>query len=72
MSYDEVRIAEVRQVVHVRLKRGTGATEDPVRLISQFWSFEGELLAEQDPCCIPTFVGLDKTEQYPLASGRRE
>lgn len=29
--------------------RGKGTQEDPMRRITQYWSCEGELLAEQDP-----------------------
>jgi len=31
------------------LRRGKGVEGDPVRLIKQYWSMEGDLLAEVDP-----------------------
>jgi hypothetical protein len=41
---------EVIQVVRTRLEhRGTGSVEEPHRLLEQFWSLDGELLAENDP-----------------------
>lgn len=43
--------AEVIQVIRTDLmRRGDSASNlDPVRLVEQFWSLEGELLAENDP-----------------------
>lgn len=43
--------AEVIQVIRTTLtRRGAGKdASDPVRVITQFWSLDGELLAEADP-----------------------
>lgn len=41
--------AKVIQVVETISIRGNGSDTDPVRAVKQFWSFEGELLAENDP-----------------------
>jgi hypothetical protein len=39
---------EVIQVVRTRLlRRGDGKT-DPIRIVTQYWSLDGELLAEVD------------------------
>jgi hypothetical protein len=41
---------ELIQVVRTRLlRRGKGILGDPVRIITQYWSVDGELLAEVDP-----------------------
>lgn len=41
---------EVIQVIRTRiLRRGDGTPENPIRRIDQFWTFEGQLLAEDDP-----------------------
>ena len=41
--------AEVVPVVHTVSIRGTGITQDdPVRQVHQYWSTDGELLAEKD------------------------
>jgi hypothetical protein len=32
------------------LRRGEGVTGDPIRIIIQYWSLDGVLLAEVDPC----------------------
>ena len=48
--------AKVIQVIETLSLRGRGTEEDPVRAISQYWNFEGELLAERDPC----FTGKDE------------
>lgn len=44
-----VKDVEVIQVVRTRLRtRGEGVQGDPIRAIEQFWSLDGELLAEND------------------------
>lgn len=41
--------ARVIQVIETTLlRRGKGVEDDPVRCITQYWSTEGELLAEVD------------------------
>lgn len=40
--------AKVIQVIQTVSKRGIGTKEDPVRDITQYWDFEGKLLAEYD------------------------
>ena len=44
--------AELIQVIKTTLtRRGEGVPqEDPVRIITQYWSTDGKLLAEVDPC----------------------
>lgn len=42
------RLAEVVQVIHVLATRGDGTDENPIRLVRQFWSLDGTLLAESD------------------------
>jgi len=47
MPYDCARVIQVVQTT--LLRRGEGKSEgDPVRVIEQFWSLDGELLAEND------------------------
>jgi hypothetical protein len=42
--------ARLIQVIHTRLKRrGDGTKDAPVRILEQYWSVDGELLAEVDP-----------------------
>jgi hypothetical protein len=44
--------ARVVQVIRTDLsRRGTGksADNDPIRVVTQYWDFEGNLLAEDDP-----------------------
>lgn len=57
---------EVIQVVRTRLmRRGRGLnSDDPIRIITQYWSLEGELLAEVDPH--PTIV---QTRVFQSVSG---
>ena len=42
--------ARVIQVVETKSVRGTGTEEDMSRLVTQYWDFDGNLLAENDPC----------------------
>jgi hypothetical protein len=41
-------LVEVVTLIHVRSTRGDGTEENPVRGIVQFWSLEGELIAEAE------------------------
>lgn len=42
--------AKVIQVIETVSLRGKGTEEDPCRVVHQYWTFEGEMLAENDPC----------------------
>lgn len=48
-SHKRIHSAKVVQVVEVQAVVGKGTEEDPNRVITQYWSLEGELLAERDP-----------------------
>jgi hypothetical protein len=49
--YKEV---EVMQVIRTRLlRRGTGKEPSPIRIIEQYWTMEGDLIFEVDPCPAP-------------------
>lgn len=39
----------IREVIEVMATRGAGVPGNPVRLVTQFWSRDGQLLAERDP-----------------------
>lgn len=41
--------AKVISVVVTEAIAGRGTDEDPVRTVKQYWSFEGDLLAINDP-----------------------
>ena len=41
--------AEVIQVIRTTATIGKGNEEDPCRIVIQYWSLEGKLLAEHDP-----------------------
>ena len=50
-SYSPEKEVEVIRVVRTTLMiRGEGNEKDPIRRIEQFWSLDGKLLAENDPC----------------------
>lgn len=41
--------AQVIQVIVTENARGEGVAGDPIRLVREFWSLDGRLLAEVDP-----------------------
>ena len=41
--------ARVIQVIETKARVGRGTEQDPNRVVTQYWSFEGELLAFDDP-----------------------
>lgn len=51
--------ARVRQVIETELeKRGDGTEQSPVRIVRQYWSVEGDLLAAVDPQLAPVLGEL--------------
>jgi len=42
-------MARVMHVIETFDRRGRGTQDDPVRMVRQFWSLEGDLLMEHDP-----------------------
>lgn len=44
---DSVRVL---QVIETKAMRGEGTEKDLCRCVTQYWDFEGNLLAENDPC----------------------
>lgn len=43
-------LARVMQIIETKSLRGEGTNEDVCRIVTQYWDFEGNLLAEKDPC----------------------
>lgn len=43
-------VARVIQVIETKSIRGNGTDNDMCREVTQYWDFEGNLLAENDPC----------------------
>lgn len=41
--------AKVLSVIEIKCSRGAGSKMNPVRNVSEYWSFDGEKLAENDP-----------------------
>lgn len=42
------KLAKQIVVIYTQTLRGEGVEENPLRLIDQYWSLDGELLAEKD------------------------
>lgn len=44
-----IRSAQVIQVIRTESKAGAGTEDDPNRIVTQYWSTDGKLLAVHDP-----------------------
>lgn len=44
-----VQHAQVIEVIAVAVNRGAGTEKDPVRIVNQYWSLDGRMLAETEP-----------------------
>lgn len=45
---ESVNSARVIQVIETKSTRGKGTDADPVRHVTQYWDFEGNLICEKD------------------------
>ena len=55
MDMDNAKLVTV--IVTTLTRRGTGKTSDsPIRVVTQYWSLDGDLLSEVDPCPPETLV----------------
>lgn len=59
---DEVKI--VKMIKTTLLRRGKGVEGDPIRIIEQYWDFDGKLLFEYDPF-------LKELKRYFLSEAER-
>lgn len=48
MTNNNIWQARLISVIEVMAKHGTGTTEDPVRIVTQYWDTDGNFLAEKD------------------------
>lgn len=44
-----IESAKVIQVIEIKSARGSGKPEQPVRIVTEYWSLDGKALAENDP-----------------------
>lgn len=51
--------ARVIQVIETKSIRGTGTSNDICRGVVQYWDFDGNLLAEKDPCITESEIQED-------------
>lgn len=50
MNVEEHKTVELIQVIRTRMAiRGQGTSDDPQRVVTQYWTLDGKLLAESDP-----------------------
>lgn len=40
--------AKVIRVIETKAMKGSGTGDDPVKIVTQYWNFDGKLLAESD------------------------
>lgn len=53
-----INYAKVIKVIETKSLRGSGTEKDPCRIVTQYWDFKGNLLAEADQ-------ETKETEQFP-------
>jgi hypothetical protein len=51
-------------VIEVQTGRGKGVEADIFRVVTQYWSFDGFLLAEHDPCSTSLFAVEPKKTKF--------
>ena len=56
--------AQVIQVIKTESMRGEGTQEDLCRIVKQYWDFDGNLLAENDPCAKENGGGIGGGENF--------
>ncbi len=61
--------AKAIQVIVTQALAGAGVDGDPIRNVTQYWSMEGELLAERDPVGAATIQESPK-QAAPVASAK--
>lgn len=67
----DVNSARVISVIETKAVRGEGDEDDPCRVVTQYWDFEGNLLAENDPIsnCINS---MPAEEELALLGDRKK
>ena len=65
-----VKGAKVIQVIETKAMRGLGTEKDPARVVTQYWDFDGNFLAEMDlEACAPLVVHEIKAIKESMISG---
>lgn len=60
---DKMDTVKVMQVIETTIaRRGEGIKDSPVRIVTQYWTMEGKMIFEIDPCMI--CVRPENTEIY--------
>lgn len=58
-----IHSARMMEVIEVKVTRGVGTEENPCRIVTQYWSQRGELLAESDSTTDTSFASSESN--YP-------
>lgn len=48
-GHPNIDLARIIPVIQVMETRGSGETNDPMRIVTSYWSLKGEKLFEKDP-----------------------
>ena len=65
-----VKGANVIQVIETKAMRGLGTEKDPARVVTQYWDFDGNFLAEMDlEACAPLVEHEIKAIKESMISG---
>ena len=63
-TQDVIKGCIVAKVIIVTFQRGKGTTEDPSRLVHQYYDLHGSLLAEHDLQVIDKPEGIGHSSEY--------
>ena len=65
-----VKGAKVIKVIETKAMRGLGTEKDPARVVTQYWDFDGNFLAEMDlEACAPLVEHEIKAIKESMISG---
>lgn len=60
--------ARIVRLIETKSARGACTREDPMRIVTQYWDFKGNLLAENDPLAdyVPEVIPPEQPEDDSL------
>lgn len=60
--------ARIVRLIETKSARGSCTREDPMRIVTQYWGFKGNLLAENDPLSdyVPEVIPSEQPEDDSL------
>lgn len=63
LAKSPIEVACAKKVIEVQATYGKGVEGDPYRVVTEYWSMEGELLAIRDPIIDCVYTGHRRLPQ---------